>query len=93
MEHAAPNKPACKRPWSPLTLAAALMVATAMIWAAFRFGTDGGKPDAAAAGAQMFLLSLGPIWACSGARRGRCTLFSRKAKPSPDTDQRLWHER
>ena len=93
MEQTAPIEPACKRPWSSLALAAAFVVAAAMVWTAFRFGTDGGKPDAAAAGAQMFLLSLGPIWAGAGARRCRCPLFSRKAKPSPEADQRPWHER
>jgi hypothetical protein len=87
MERTDENPTRCKGPWSGLALAGA----TAMIWAAFQVGTDGSKADAAAAGAQMFALSLGPIWACSGARR--CTLFSCKAKAIPDTDQRPWHER
>jgi hypothetical protein len=91
MERADENPTRCKGPWSGLALAGAVAGATAMIWAAFQFGTDGGKADAAAAGAQMFALTLGPIWACSGARR--CRMFSRKAKASPDTDQRPWHER
>jgi len=91
MERTEQSRTPCKSLWSQLAVAAAFAGALAMIWAAFHFGTDGGKADAAAAGALMFALTLGPIWACSGARR--CTLFSRKAKASPDTDQRPWHER
>ena len=93
MEQTAPNRTACNGPWRQLALAAAISGATALIWAAFQFGTDGSKADAAAAGAQIFGLGLGPIWAGVSARRGRCTLFGRKPKASPDTDQRPWHER
>ena len=93
MEQTEQRRTPCEGPWRQLALAAAISAATAMIWAAFQFGTDGSKSDAAAVGAQMFGLSLGPIWAGVSARRGRCTIFSRKPKADPDTAQRPWHER
>jgi hypothetical protein len=93
MEQTPQSRTVCKGPWRQLAIAASFASATALIWAAFQFGTDGDKSDAAAAGAQIFGLSLGPIWAGVGARRCRCTLFRRKTKARFETDQRPWHER
>lgn len=94
MEQTAQNRPACRGPWRALCIALLVAVAAGLAWAVVHFATGGDRGHSASDGAQLFALTLGPIWAIAGGSRGcRCALFTRKARAGAVPDRRAWHER
>lgn len=97
MEQTAQSRSACRGPWRALCIALFFSAVTGLVWAIVHFAGSGDHAHSASDGAQLFALTLGPIWAASigsrSARSRRCTLFTRKPGASTAPDERPWHER